>query len=63
MQSEELEALSSIYEGDENFKQVSPTVFQYKVRKSWDLLSKTVNILFLFPVRRWEWSQIVSIGN
>lgn len=32
MQNEEIEALSSIYEGDENFKQISPKVYQYKVR-------------------------------
>lgn len=31
IQDEEREALLSIYEGDEAFKQVSPTVFQYKV--------------------------------
>ncbi|XP_048753247.2 RWD domain-containing protein 4-like [Ostrea edulis] len=29
-QEEELEVLLSIYEGDDNFKQVSPTTFQYK---------------------------------
>lgn len=31
IQDEEREALLSIYEGDEAFKQVAPTVFQYKV--------------------------------
>lgn len=31
IQDEEREALLSIYEGDGAFKQVSPTVFQYKV--------------------------------
>lgn len=30
MQNEEVEALISIYEGDDNFKQVSPKVYQYK---------------------------------
>lgn len=32
MQNEEVEALISIYEGDDNFKQISPKVYQYKVR-------------------------------
>lgn len=32
LQEEEREALLSIYDGDEAFKQVSPTVYQYKVR-------------------------------
>lgn len=31
-QDEELEALVSIYDGDNAFKQVNPTTFQYKVR-------------------------------
>lgn len=31
LQEEEREALLSIYDGDESFKQVSPTVYQYKV--------------------------------
>lgn len=31
MQDDEREALISIYEGDEAFKQVNPTTFQYKV--------------------------------
>lgn len=31
MQAEEIEVLKSIYEGDENFKQVDPTTYQYKV--------------------------------
>lgn len=30
-QEEEREVLSSIYDGDLSFKQISPTVFQYKV--------------------------------
>lgn len=30
-QNEEVEALISIYEGDDNFKQISPKVYQYKV--------------------------------
>ncbi|KAF5298062.1 hypothetical protein FQA39_LY11830 [Lamprigera yunnana] len=33
-QDEEREALLSIYEGDEAFKQLSPTVFQYKYGES-----------------------------
>lgn len=32
LQSEEREVLSSIYDGDEAFKQISSTVYQYKVR-------------------------------
>lgn len=32
MQEEEREALSSIYEGDTDFKQVNPTTYQYKVK-------------------------------
>lgn len=32
-QDEELEALVSIYEGDDAFKQINPTTFQYKVRQ------------------------------
>lgn len=32
-QADEREALQSIYEGDENFKEINPTTFQYKVRK------------------------------
>jgi len=31
LQEEESEALLSIYDGDEAFKQVSPKVYQYKV--------------------------------
>lgn len=31
MQDDEREALISIYEGDEAFKQINPTTFQYKV--------------------------------
>lgn len=31
MQDDEREALVSIYEGDESFKQVNPQTFQYKV--------------------------------
>lgn len=31
MQDDEREALISIYEGDEAFKQVNPTTYQYKV--------------------------------
>jgi hypothetical protein len=31
LQEEEREALLSIYDGDEAFKDVSPTVYQYKV--------------------------------
>lgn len=34
LQEEEREVLESIYEGDECFKQVSPDIFQYKVRLS-----------------------------
>lgn len=30
-QTEEIETLASIYEGDENFKQISGSSFQYKV--------------------------------
>ncbi|KAJ8985054.1 hypothetical protein NQ317_016969 [Molorchus minor] len=30
LQEEEREVLSSIYDGDESFKQISPSVFQYK---------------------------------
>lgn len=30
-QTEEIETLASIYEGDENFKQISGNSFQYKV--------------------------------
>lgn len=31
MQDDEREALISIYEGDDAFKQVNPTTYQYKV--------------------------------
>lgn len=34
MQKEEIESLTCIYEGDENFKQISPKVYQYKVLQS-----------------------------
>lgn len=30
-QAEEIEVLKSIYDGDENFKQVDNTTYQYKV--------------------------------
>jgi len=33
LQEEEREALLSIYDGDEAFKQLSPTVYQYKVNE------------------------------
>ena len=32
LQAEELEALESIYEGDNFFKQLNPTTVSYKVR-------------------------------
>lgn len=31
-QEEEREVLASIYDGDNNFKQLTPTTYQYKVR-------------------------------
>lgn len=31
LQDDEREALVSIYEGDDAFKQINPTTFQYKV--------------------------------
>lgn len=31
LQEEEREVLSSIYDGDPAFKQISPVIFQYKV--------------------------------
>lgn len=40
-QAEELEALTSIYEGDLYFKQLNSTTFQYKVR----IFKKSANIL------------------
>lgn len=45
LQEDEREALLSIYDGDEAFKQVSPTVYQYKVNNQLEI--KTFNILFL----------------
>lgn len=33
-QDEEREALISIYEGDNAFKEINPTTFQYKVNSS-----------------------------
>lgn len=33
MQDDEREALVSIYEGDEAFKQINATTFQYKVSR------------------------------
>lgn len=30
-QAEEIEVLKSIYEGDDNFKQIDPKTYQYKV--------------------------------
>ena len=35
-QSEEIETLLSIYDGDTNFKQVNNSTFQYKVKKAWN---------------------------
>ena len=32
LQEEEIEVLKAIYEGDPAFNQLSPTVYQYKVR-------------------------------
>lgn len=34
LQEEEREVLSSIYDGDDSFKQIDPTVYQYKVSVS-----------------------------
>lgn len=34
LQDDEREALISIYEGDDSFKQVNPTTYQYKVNIS-----------------------------
>lgn len=34
MQDDEREALISIYEGDDSFKEVNPTKFQYKVNRA-----------------------------
>lgn len=38
-QAEEIEVLKSIYEGDENFKQVDCKTYQYKVCCTWSLTS------------------------
>jgi hypothetical protein len=47
-QAEELEALISIYEGDNYFKQLNSTTFQYKVVKVFlKLKNLTAMILFL----------------
>ncbi|KAF5283503.1 hypothetical protein FQR65_LT02656 [Abscondita terminalis] len=43
-QDEEREALLSIYEGDEAFKQLSPTVFQYKYGESENVKSMLLEI-------------------
>lgn len=37
LQDEEREVLSSIYDGDDCFKQISPNTFQYKVSQKWGL--------------------------
>lgn len=41
IQEEEREVLLSIYDGDTNFKQLTPTVFQYKV----NVLKTNVNLI------------------
>lgn len=41
-QEEELEVLRSIYEGDENFKEINLQTFQYKV--SYHILSNLLSI-------------------
>jgi len=54
LQEEEREVLSSIYEGDPAFKQLTPTTFQYKVHQwpsSFDLsLTDPVTEHFQFCV-------------
>ncbi|XP_055836528.1 RWD domain-containing protein 4 [Episyrphus balteatus] len=44
LQLEEREALQSIYEGDDAFKEVNPTTFQYKYGKDDDIKSFLVEI-------------------
>lgn len=53
LQDEEREALLSIYDGDEAFKQVSPTVYQYKVNNFWNFnlyLSISWNRILTVPI-------------
>lgn len=46
IQEEEREVLLSIYDGDTNFKQLTPTVFQYKVNVL-KQIETTITLLFL----------------
>lgn len=48
-QLEEVEVLTSIYEGDENFKQVDSKTYQYKVTDLFlcSLNCRTLNLVYL----------------
>lgn len=51
LQEEEREVLSSIYDGDPAFKQLTSTTFQYKVQKMSLWLSNCYNLILIqgFP--------------
>lgn len=42
-QAEEIEVLTSIYEGDENFKQVNSKTYQYKVLHTFTFILSSPN--------------------
>jgi len=43
-QTDEREALQSIYEGDTNFKEVDSVTFQYKVSHMDNIFSKSIHV-------------------
>lgn len=63
MQSEEQEALVSIYEGDDNFKQTAPKVFQYKVGNFYFCFPEDLIHSFLSAVRLRERAQVLPAGG
>lgn len=60
LQEEEREALLSIYDGDEAFKQVSPTIYQYKVRLSWFMNNVNFSLYNFFSFLVWYFEHLYS---
>lgn len=49
-QAEEIEVLKSIYEGDENFKQIDAKTYQYKVCMCPVIIRRNLNICHGWPL-------------
>lgn len=58
-QTEEIEALTSIYEGDSGFKQLNNTTFQYKVNAQFHFDDQDFLKSIHFSVRRGQQRKII----